>query len=105
MSGVNYFFGSGDLIVAEHTYVYDAPGNLIAEYGGLNPTNTSYLYVDHLWLIRLLTDSIGNQTSCNDYLPFGGDVLSGTDGRGPCFASAACRQSDLVQRLSAVRWG
>ena len=72
------------------TYVYDAQGSLIAEYGGLNPVlGTSYLYVDHLGSTRLLTDGGGNQQSCNDYLPFGGDILSLTDGRGACFPSAA----------------
>ena len=63
---------------------------MIAEYGGLNPVlGTSYLYVDHLGSTRLLTDGVGNQQSCNDYLPFGGDILSLTDGRGACFPSAA----------------
>ena len=63
---------------------------MIAEYGGLNPIlGTTYVDVDHLGSTRLVTDSGGNQQSCNDYLPFGGDILSGTDGRGACFPSAA----------------
>jgi YD repeat-containing protein len=42
------------------TYVYDAFGQLAAEYGGANPlTGTRYLTADHLGSTRLVTDAAG----------------------------------------------
>ena len=68
------------------TYVYDAMGQLIADYG--NPTapdsGTKYISVDHLGSTRLVTDTSSptpNQEICYDYLPFGEQIPSGTDGR------------------------
>ena len=96
LSGVYTYDGDGRRVTKvvnagpTTTYVYDAQGSLIAEYGGLNPIfGTTYVDVDHLGSTRLVTDSGGNQQSCNDYLPFGGDILSGTDGRGSCYPSTA----------------
>ena len=96
LSGVYTYDGDGRRVTKvvnagpTTTYVYDAQGSLIAEYGGLNPIlGTTYVDVDHLGSTRLVTDSGGNQQSCNDYLPFGGDILSLTDGRGSCFPPTA----------------
>ena len=96
LSGVYTYDGDGRRVTKvvnagpTTTYVYDAQGSLIAEYGGQNPVlGTTYVDVDHLGSTRLVTDSGGNQQSCNDYLPFGGDILSLTDGRGSCYPSAA----------------
>jgi RHS repeat-associated protein len=75
---------------AATTFVYDASGNLVAEYGGQNAdTGTLYVSVDHLGSTRLLADSSGAQKYCYDYLPFGGDLFAGTDGRPSCYPSAA----------------
>ncbi len=72
-------------------YVYDPAGQMTAEYG--TPTDgtiagTYYLTADSLGSSRLRTDSAGNVKSCYDYLPFGGELTSGIDGRSTsCFAS------------------
>ena len=66
-------------------YVYDAFGNLAAEYGAAeaSPCGTATCYVteDHLGSLRMLTDSNGASQRRYDYLPFGAELLSGTDGR------------------------
>jgi RHS repeat-associated protein len=68
-------------------YVYDAFGNLAAEYSsqaGTSPCGTSTCYVswDHLGSMRMLTDANGSSTVKRyDYLPFGGELLAGINGR------------------------
>ena len=68
-------------------YVYDAFGNLAAEYSsqaGTSPCGTSRCYVswDHLGSMRMLTDANGSSTVKRyDYLPFGGELLAGINGR------------------------
>jgi len=60
-------------------YVYDARGQLAAEYGGTpDPTGcaTCYLTVDHLGSTRLVTDGSGNVKRRYDYLPFGYEINS-----------------------------
>jgi hypothetical protein len=56
------------------TFVYDALGHLMAEYGGnatsVCDTPTCYVTVDHLGSTRLLTDSNGSSTVTRyDYQP------------------------------------
>lgn len=66
------------------TYVYDAFGNLAAEYGTPQSpcgTPTCYLSVDHLGSTRLVTDSNGDVTGRYDFLPFGEELWGGTGGR------------------------
>jgi RHS repeat-associated protein len=57
------------------TYVYDAGGQLAAEYGNgtppAEPCTTCYLTADHLGSTRMVTDGAGNLVSLHDYLPFG----------------------------------
>ena len=73
-------------------YVYDAFGNLDAEYSSQTPTSpcgttTCYLVTDHLGSTRMLTDIGGSGgTASNiveryDFLPFGGELLAGVNGR------------------------
>jgi RHS repeat-associated protein len=68
-------------------YVYDAFGNLAAEYAlsGTPPTalcSTCYLSVDHLGSTRALTDgATGAVVERHDYLPFGEEIYAGTGGR------------------------
>jgi RHS repeat-associated protein len=75
---------------ATTTFVYDASGQMAAEYGG--PTNTDtgtqYLSVDHLGSTRLVTDASGNPKYCYDYLPFGGDLVAGANSRPSCYPAA-----------------
>ena len=64
------------------TYVYDAMGQLVAEYGGVSTgTGTQYVTTDMLGSTRLVTDASGNPVACYDYLPFGEQIASGTNGR------------------------
>ena len=61
------------------TYVYDAQGDLAAEYSTqpqVMPCLTCYLSVDHLGSTRLLTDQNGNPVSRHDFLPFGEELAT-----------------------------
>jgi RHS repeat-associated protein len=60
-------------------YVYDAMGNLAAEYGGTTPAvlGTHYLTQDNLGSTRMTTNASGGVVSCHDYLPFGSEIPSG----------------------------
>jgi RHS repeat-associated protein len=64
---------------ATTTYVYDAQGDLAAEYSTQPPAiscATCYLAVDHLGSTRLLTDQNGNPVSRHDFLPFGEELMT-----------------------------
>jgi RHS repeat-associated protein len=64
------------------TYVYDAIGNLAAEYGPASPLGgTTYLTADHLGSTRLVTNSAGAPVARYDYAPFGEELTAGIDGR------------------------
>jgi len=68
------------------TYLYDAPGELAAEYaaGGTlppAPCTTCYLHTDHLGSTRLMTNASGGVVSMHDYQPFGEEIAAGTGGR------------------------
>ena len=63
------------------TYVYDAFGNLAAEYGGdSNTCGTCYVTTDHLGSTRLLTNA-GGVFARYDYEPFGQEIGASYDGR------------------------
>ncbi len=64
-------------------YVYDAFGNLAAEYGGTAtpPCTTCYVSVDHLGSTRVLTDSSGTVKERHDTMPFGEELFAGINGR------------------------
>ena len=79
------------------TYVYDAMNQLIAEYGTPTDYGTKYISVDHLGSTRLVTDVDQNQEICYDYLPFGEQIASGTDGRSGCYASTG---TPLTQKFT-----
>jgi RHS repeat-associated protein len=68
------------------TYVYDAMGQLTAEYGA-PPTDsgTTYLTADHLGSTRFVSASDGSLKKCYDYLPFGEELQQGMGGRGSCY--------------------
>jgi RHS repeat-associated protein len=68
-------------------YVYDAFGNLAAEYGGSNTdSGTQYLTTDHLGSTRLITGSSPVVVKARiDYTPFGEEIAvtgCGTTGAG-----------------------
>ena len=61
------------------TYVYDATGQLAAEYAASLPqTSTNYLIADHLGSTRMMTSASGTVISLHDYLPFGEEIPAGT---------------------------
>ena len=69
-------------------YVYDAGGQLAAEYATATntpPCQTCYLSRDHLGSVRLVTDGNGNVVARHDYLPFGEEVPANTAGRNAQF--------------------
>ncbi|QOY86792.1 RHS repeat-associated core domain-containing protein [Paludibaculum fermentans] len=69
------------------TYVYDAFGNLAAEYSGAGSapvgcgTPTCYVSVDQIGSTRLVTDANGNAVRRYDYTPYGEELWAGTGGR------------------------
>ena len=75
-------------------YVYDAQGELAAEYAAQpNPSDcgtlTCFLTVDHLGSTRLVTDQSGNAKKRYDYLPFGEEIFAGVGGRTAAMAYLA----------------
>ncbi len=74
-------------------YVYDAHGELAAEYPGTADTSactTCYVVADHLGSTRLKADSSGAAKDCHDYYPFGAEIVSSTAapmGRGGCYST------------------
>ena len=64
------------------TYVHDALGRLVAEYGGtVDASGLQYVTVDHLGSTRLVTDVLGAVVKRYDYLPFGQELPVGKGGR------------------------
>jgi RHS repeat-associated protein len=58
-------------------FVYDATGQLAAEYGSLaEATGVTYLHTDHLGSTRLVTDGT-TSVKRMDYFPFGGELTAG----------------------------
>jgi RHS repeat-associated protein len=71
-------------------YVYDATGELAAEYGTPSGNGgTMYLTADHLGSTRLVTDSTGACVSQHDYLPFGEEIDPTQVTRPACYGAAA----------------
>jgi len=73
---------SQTLAATQTIYVYDAGGNLVAEYstGAIPqfPCTTCYVTVDQLGSTRLVTDGSGNPMMRYDYLPFGEEIPADT---------------------------
>jgi RHS repeat-associated protein len=63
-------------------FVYDAAGNLVAEYGPSSaaalPCTTCYVTADHLGSTRVVTDGSGCAVFRQDYLPFGETIMAAT---------------------------
>jgi RHS repeat-associated protein len=74
-------------------YVYDAAGQLAAEYTvgwtpAASPCTTCYLTMDHLGSGRVLTDTTGVRER-HDYAPFGRELFTGTRTSALGYASSA----------------
>jgi RHS repeat-associated protein len=77
-------------------YVYDAQGQLAAEYDTPVPTalcTTCYLTADHLGSTRMMTDgTTGAPVAFHDYLPFGEEIQAGIGGRSALYDLADPKQ-------------
>ncbi len=102
-------------------YVYDAFGNLSAEYangttwsrdyirwgGGQliatenasGPCTTCYLSHDHLGSVRLVTDANANVIARHDYLPYGEEIAAGIDGRNSQFGLTTDTTANFTGQL------
>jgi RHS repeat-associated protein len=71
-------------------YVYDAMGQLAAEYATVapGPSGTHYVIQDALGSTRLVLDGSGNTLAYDDYMPFGEQVPIGSGGRGDLYEAA-----------------
>ncbi len=79
-------------------YVYDAFGNLAAEYWGpVQAPGRQYVTVDALGSTRLLTDDGGVPVARYDYLPFGGEMMAGTNGRTTAMGYASADDSTPIK--------
>lgn len=79
-------------------YVYDAQGQLAAEYNTASSPpppacTTCYLSYDYLGSVRMVTNSSGVVVSRHDFLPFGEEVPQGSAGR---MASLGFGDTDYV---------
>ena len=84
-------------------YVYDASGELTAEYSTApvtNPCQTCYLTVDHLGSTRVMTNPAGSVVSQHDYLPFGEEVPLGYGGRTALPGFQAASTDDVNQKFT-----
>jgi RHS repeat-associated protein len=72
-------------------FVYDAFGQLAAEYStaGASSSGTQYLTADHLGSTRLMTDAAGAVKARYDYLPFGEGIGPGLNGRSSKYSVGA----------------
>ena len=73
-------------------YVYDAFGQLAAEYSSKAPAAGSggrfFITQDHLGSTRLVTKQDKKFAECRDFFPFGGRIASGLNGRSlGCYGS------------------
>jgi len=84
-------------------YVYDASGELTAEYSTApqtNPCLTCYLTTDHLGSTRVMTSPAGAVVSQHDYLPFGEEVPLGYGGRTALPGFQAASSDDVNQKFT-----
>lgn len=75
-------------------FVYNAEGQLIAEYttGTLPGGGTSYLTADNLNSIRVVTKADGTVRARHDYLPFGEELSAGVGQRSTAMSYGATRR-------------
>ena len=72
-------------------YVYNAGGELMAEYGSNTTTDRQYLTQDHLGSTRLITRAGSNIAARRDYYPFGASMTA-ENSRGPLWGAPISTQ-------------
>jgi hypothetical protein len=89
------------------TDMYDAFGNLAAEYGTVASAacTTCYLSYDHLGSVRLVTDQNANVVARHDYLPFGEEIPANTAGRNSQWGLTADVDTKFTGRSGIARLG
>ena len=90
---------------ATTTYVYNAGGQLVAEYAGRVPAALRYLTPDHLGSTRVVTShGIGGAAavvlSRHDYLPFGEEIGTAYGGRSSVSGYTASRTEGPTQKFT-----
>ena len=84
-------------------YVYDAAGNLAAEYGSTAASGTQYLTSDHLGSTWLVTGAGGVVLERHDYTPFGEDLCA-ENGRGAIAEyTAGCANTAVRQEFTGKK--
>jgi hypothetical protein len=92
----------GSTGVVKTIYVYDAMGQMAAEYStGVNAaTGTQYLTADHLGSTRVVTkEGTDPVVSRYDYLPFGEGMAAGVNGRSGKYSVGAYPDTDDGRRV------
>jgi YD repeat-containing protein len=80
------------------SYIYDAFGQLAAEYSS---ATTCYLSTDHLGSTRLVTDPYASVVARHDYAPFGQEIPAGVGGRTPVWGAS----DNVNQKFTAKERG
>ena len=99
-------------------FVYNAAGQLIAEYTSpdtISNNGLSYLTSDHLGSARVVTDINGNVKSRHDYLPFGEEIdashlpvglsYGAADGEHQKFTAPFLLGASVVMALACILFG
>jgi len=82
-------------------YVYDAFGQLAAEYSNGTPANgMSFPFNDMLGSVRGVTNGSGALDECNDYLPFGRTLVEADHTRPTCHPNTVQSTSKLPQKFT-----
>jgi RHS repeat-associated protein len=103
-NGGSYFYdGDGKrvkkIVGTETTiFVYNASGQMVAEYSTTTPTNPtiSYLTSDTLGSPRINTDAFGQVKARHDYMPFGEEII----GLGNRTSSNGYQDDDIRQKFT-----
>ena len=85
------------------TYVYDAFGQLAAEYNTGTPPApacaTCYVTYDYLGSVRMVTNAQGNVIARHDFAPFGQEIPGGTAGRSSQWGSTSDLDAKFTGQL------
>jgi RHS repeat-associated protein len=84
-------------------YVYNASGQLAAEYSTQAPagSGTSYLTTDHLGSTRIVTDAAGTPKTRHDYVPYGEEIDPQYGGRASIPGYTATLLDGPTQKFTA----
>ena len=86
-------------------FVYNASGQLVAEYTATAPTNPtiSYLTSDTLGTPRINTDAKGQVTARHDYMPFGEEIFNFGGRNSQAGIDAKYQQNDNIRQKFTLK--